>query len=347
MTKCTAPFTRMEELVSTDVTDASRPQCIALHAPCGKIEPEDSWSSENSENSLRSDRASVLSPGSEAGDGALEHAGNPFHKPSGAEVVRRLTKSNNETFVCLKVFCEKYREKKHFGVHHMHRHEKKIYKHVVEQAGVYVGTIDTSLGIAQKGIAICRDVKAILEDPKLELALMVDFMLVKAKEVLDDVASISGRFREIRVALYDEMQRIAPGLEPHQPERCSYAGEHEFDLRALKRMGDEDLLQLTIAVLDRFAVIVGNFIDWWSDLRTDVDSLTRSIEFIRKSPAIGSRVWMQWDDVEKQYKGYNSEIMAQQDYYHETLSDLVVPVSRVHRAVHRVAHGVAHRLGLE
>lgn len=73
-------------------------------------------------------------------------------------------------------------------------------------------------------------------------------------------------------------------------------------------MGDEDLLQLTIAVLDRFAVIVGNFIDWWSDLRTYVDSLTRSIEFIRKNPAIGSRVWMQWDDVEKQYKGYNSEV---------------------------------------
>lgn len=39
--------------------------------------------------------------------------------------------------------------------------------------------------------------------------------------------------------------------------------------------------------------------------------------------------------------------MAQQDYYHKTLSDLVVPVSRIHRAVHRVAHGVAHRLGLE
>ncbi|KDQ29766.1 hypothetical protein PLEOSDRAFT_1103780 [Pleurotus ostreatus PC15] len=293
------------------------------------------------------DQASVLSLGSEGGDDTLTHTGNLFHKPSGAEVVRRLTKSNNETFVCLKVFCEKYREKKHFGVHHLHRHEKKIYKHVVEQAGVYVGTIDTSLGIAQKGIAISRDVKAILEDPKLELALMVDFMLVKAKEVLDDVTSISGRFREIRVALYDEMQRVAPGLELHQPEQYSYTEEHEFDLQALKRMGDEDLLQLTVAVLDRFAIIVGNFIDWWSDLRTDVEGLTRGIEFIRKKPAISSRVWKQWDDVEKQYRGYNSEIMAQQDYYHETLSDLVVPVSRVHRAVHRVAHGVAQRLGLE
>lgn len=98
-------------------------------------------------------------------------------------------------------------------MHHLHRHEKKIYNHVVEQAGVYVGTIDTSLRIAQKGIAICRDVKAILEDPKLELALMVDFMLVKAKEVLDDVTSISEGFREIRVALYDVRSFASNAME--------------------------------------------------------------------------------------------------------------------------------------
>ncbi|KDQ22122.1 hypothetical protein PLEOSDRAFT_163028 [Pleurotus ostreatus PC15] len=346
MVKHATSHTRVKGLVSTDVADAGRPQCITLHVPCGKIEPEDSCCSNSSEglspSDSQSDQGSVPSPGSDAEDN-LTYTKVLFHRPSGAEVVRRLTKSNNETFVCLKVFCEKYREKKHFGVHHLHRHEKKIYKQIVDQAGIYVGTIDTSLGIAEKGIAICQDVKAILDDPNLEIVLMVDFMLVKAKEVLDDVTSISSRFREIRVALYNEMQRIAPGSERRQPEPSSYTGEHELDLQALKRMGDEDLLQLTVAVLDRFAVIVGNFIDWWSDLRTDVNSLTRSIGFIRRNQAIGHRVRKQWDDVEKQYRGYNSEIRAQQDYYHKTLADLVVPVSRVHRAVHHVAH----KLGLE
>lgn len=73
-------------------------------------------------------------------------------------------------------------------------------------------------------------------------------------------------------------------------------------------MGDEDLLQLTVAVLDRFVLIVGNFIDWWSDLQTNVGSLTTSIEFMRKNPAISARVRTQWDDVEKQYKFYSSEV---------------------------------------
>ncbi|KAF4564038.1 hypothetical protein EYR36_003289 [Pleurotus pulmonarius] len=332
MINYTTPHTKLEELVSIDVANASRPQCLALHVPCGKIEPEDSWSSGDSESSSPGDQESVPLAGPK--DATLTQTKNLFQKPSGAEVVRRLTKSNNETFVCLKVFCEKYREKKHYGIHHLHRHEKKIYKHVVEQAGVYVGTIDTSLEIAEKGVAICRDVKAIIEDPKLELALMVDVMLVKARDVLDDVTSISSRFRDIRMALYD----ATPGSKLRQSGEYSYTGEQELDTQALKRMGDEDLLQLTVSVLDRFALIVGNFIDWWSDLRTDVGSLTRSIDFIRKNSAIGPRVWQQWDAVEKQYKAYNSEITAQQDYYHKTLTDLVVPVSRVHRAVHRVAH---------
>ncbi len=88
-------------------------------------------------------------------------------------------------------------------MHHLHRHERRIYKHVVEQAGIYVGTIDTSLGIAEKGIAICRDIKAMLDDPKLELLTMAEFMLGKAKEVVGDVATMWARFRVIRTALYD------------------------------------------------------------------------------------------------------------------------------------------------
>ncbi|KDQ22120.1 hypothetical protein PLEOSDRAFT_171596 [Pleurotus ostreatus PC15] len=261
---------------------------------------------------------------------ASEHAG----------VVYALTKSNHETFECLKVFCEKYNEKRTF----IHSHSKhKVYKHVVEQAGVYVGTIDASIRMAERGMSISRGAKEALDDKTLIPEVFVEPMLEQTGEALKDIKDISNRFRGIRVALFEEMQRVHPSEPPSDPsfppstdlvrrQRVDLNGKY-FHLsypvtltkRAseLRRMDEKDLLKLTVLVLDQFVSIVGEFVDWWNSLKVDVDRLTGSIRYIRKNPNISTQVFKQWENMEQQYKIYRSEIMAQQDYYNHTLKDLM------------------------
>lgn len=79
----------------------------------------------------------------------------------------------------------------------------------------------------------------------------------------------------------------------------------------LRRMDEKDLLKLTVLVLDQFVSIVGEFVDWWSSLKVDVDRLTGSIRFIRKNPDISTQVYKQWENMEQQYKIYRSEVGLQ------------------------------------
>ncbi|KAG9218389.1 hypothetical protein CCMSSC00406_0010405 [Pleurotus cornucopiae] len=251
-----------------------------------------------------------------------------------ADVVYALTKSNHETFECLKVFCEKYNEKRTF----IHSHSKhKVYKHVVEQAGVYVGTIDTSIRMAERGMSISRGAKEALDDKTVTPELLVEPMLEQTGDALKDIKDISNRFRSIRVALFEEMQRIHPS-EPQSdsyPPSTDLVRRQRVDLNELRRMDEKDLLKLTVLVLDQFVSIVGEFVDWWSSLKVDVDRLTGSIRFIRKNPDISTQVYKQWENMEQQYKIYRSEIMTQQDYYNHTLKYLM-PKSFFRRVVRRL-----------
>ncbi|KAF9487593.1 hypothetical protein BDN71DRAFT_617788 [Pleurotus eryngii] len=76
-------------------------------------------------------------------------------------------------------------------------------------------------------------------------------------------------------------------------------------------MDEKDLLKLTVLVLDQFVSIVGEFVDWWSSLKVDVDRLTGSIRFIRKSSDISTQVYKQWENMEQQYKIYRSEVPSE------------------------------------
>ncbi|KAJ8701268.1 hypothetical protein PTI98_000074 [Pleurotus ostreatus] len=256
---------------------------------------------------------------------ASEHAG----------VVYALTKSNHETFECLKVFCEKYNEKRTF----IHSHSKhKVYKHVVEQAGVYVGTIDASIRMAERGMSISRGAKEALDDKTLIPEVFVEPMLEQTGEALKDIKDISNRFRGIRVALFEEMQRVHPSEHPSDPSfppSTDLVRRQRVDLNELRRMDEKDLLKLTVLVLDQFVSIVGEFVDWWNSLKVDVDRLTGSIRYIRKNPNISTQVFKQWENMEQQYKIYRSEIMTQQDYYNHTLKDLM-PKSFFRRVVRRL-----------
>ncbi len=77
-----------------------------------------------------------------------------------------------------------------------------MHTHVVEEAGVYIKTVNTSLKIAENGIQTSRYARTLLVDPEVMAESMVDAMLDKADAVKRDVEIITEKFRDIRTSLF-------------------------------------------------------------------------------------------------------------------------------------------------
>ncbi|KAJ8517665.1 hypothetical protein ONZ45_g5162 [Pleurotus djamor] len=242
------------------------------------------------------------------------------------EVVRQLTKSNHDTFECLKVFCEKYK-KQH---HSIFSSGSKVYKHVFKQAGVYVATIEKSRQVAQKGVAISREATSLLEsEGGKDTKAVVGIMLLHTKSALVDAKGIATHLRGIRKEIYKEMQKVDPAvIMPAHPSGVSE--QPSLSVETLRTMKDEDLLRLTVMVMEQFVHAITNFVNWWASLEVDVGRLTMAIEFMLQNPNIASNVRDQWRDMEVQYLRYETEISAQQDYYDTALKDLM-PESRIRK----------------
>ncbi|KAJ8517658.1 hypothetical protein ONZ45_g5174 [Pleurotus djamor] len=199
-------------------------------------------------------------------------------------VVKALTVSNRETFECLRKFCETYKKDKR---------EKAMYKEVIHQASAYVTTINTSISVAKKGMGISRQAADLLDrrdDPKRSVGLM----LTMTQEALGDAKTMEAQYRGIRVA---EMQR----------QTAKSLAKGRGSIKAGTKCTDGHLLDETVAVLDQFSLVVGDFVNWWSLLQVDVDRLTASIKYIRNDPEIKSEVKRQWNDMEQQYEVYHKQ----------------------------------------
>ncbi|KAL4262481.1 hypothetical protein AB1N83_006298 [Pleurotus pulmonarius] len=240
---------------------------------------------------------------------------------SGIDVVRRLVQANSDTYEYLRVFCETYKSTKHCW--HPHCRQREMHAHVVEEAGVYIDTVNTSLRIAENGAQTSRGAQTLLVDSVIRESV-VESMLEKAEAVKRDVKIIFEKFRGIRISLYTEMKRIDPAVEPHwHMIKCpNVKGQEVVRPEELKSMGQGDLLRVTMAVLDYFVRTVGDFVDWWNEVHTHVGMLKDSVERIRKDPAIADFVRRQWETLEGEYRRYALETMAQQDYYHRVLGEL-------------------------
>lgn len=68
---------------------------------------------------------------------------------------------------------------------------------------MYVGTIDTSIRVAERGMSISRGAKEALDDKTATPELLVEPMLEQTGEALKDIKDISNRFRSIRIALFE------------------------------------------------------------------------------------------------------------------------------------------------
>ncbi|KAJ8481840.1 hypothetical protein ONZ45_g15174 [Pleurotus djamor] len=199
--------------------------------------------------------------------------------------VKALTVSNRETFECLRKFCETYKK---------HKREKAMYKEVIHQASAYVTTINTSISVAKKGMGISRQAADLLDrrdDPKRSVGLM----LTMTKEALGDAKTMEAQYRGIR-----EMQR----------QTAKSLAKGRGSIKAGTKCTDGHLLDETVAVLDQFSLVVGDFVNWWSLLQVDVDRLTASIKYIRNDPEIKSEVKFkrQWNHMEQQYEVYHKWI---------------------------------------
>ncbi|KAF4564057.1 hypothetical protein EYR36_003308 [Pleurotus pulmonarius] len=237
-------------------------------------------------------------------------------------LVQKLTTSNNDVFECLQVFYKRYSK---FTWPILHGEQKKIHKHVVEQAGIYGATIDISITVARKGIEISKAAHILLEDTEVDAEFMVTPMMKNVEEASQDVAHIADRFRKIRTALFDVKKEISPNASFQRVEKAPWAIDIDSQdkIKRLEEMADKDLLLFTLAVVERFVNVVGYFIDWWRDnLGVDVNLLKSTINCFRMNPAMSQTVQKQWETLEKEYCCYTSKISSQQDYYHQVLEHM-------------------------
>ncbi|KAJ8481843.1 hypothetical protein ONZ45_g15172 [Pleurotus djamor] len=210
------------------------------------------------------------------------------------DIVRELTKSNHDTFECLKAFCEKYNSR------------SKVYRHVFKQAGVYVATIEKSRRVAQKGVAISREATSLLESEGKDTDAVVGIMLAHTRSALGDAQGIATHLRDIRKEIYKEMQKVDPSAVV-QTGPSSVSEQPNLSVENLRTMKDEDLLRLTVMVMEQFVHAITNFVNWWASLEVDVGRLTMAIEFMLQNPNIASNVRDQWRDMEDQYQKYETE----------------------------------------
>ncbi|KAG9218418.1 hypothetical protein CCMSSC00406_0007981 [Pleurotus cornucopiae] len=264
---------------------------------------------------------------SEMIDAAAPPSGDVLSQASQADVVKLLTETNRQTFECLKVFCEKYqpyKEKSMFSSA-ASKAKRKAYKSVVKQALVYTSTISVSIRIAEKGMGISRDaVEALtLKDERTDW--IVQPMLETTNQALADAQNILQSFRSIRVSLYETMKGISPGNTLIPPEGNTTGDEapHCVTAQELRRMDENRLTDVTLAILDHFVVIVTEFVKWWTSLRVDVNRLKGTIEYYARHPEISERVRQQWIVMEGHYQAYHSEIARQQDYYDDVLKGTI------------------------
>ncbi|KAJ8701234.1 hypothetical protein PTI98_000047 [Pleurotus ostreatus] len=275
---------------------------------------------------LREMPAPTAPSDSSTNDSTTPPGGDILHKASQADVVKLLTVTNRQTFECLKVFCEKYQPYKEKRIFRSSATEakRKMYKSVVKQALAYATTINLSIGIAEKGMGISRNAADALALKDDCVDWIVQPMLDTANQALEDVQGILKRFRSIRVSLYETMKGISPNNIPlPQGENAGDEAPHRVTPQELRKMDENRLTDVTLAILDHFIDIVTEFVNWWTSLRVDVDRLKGTIEYYAKHPEISEQVRQRWIAMEGHYQAYHSEIASQQDYYNDILKDTI------------------------
>ncbi|KAF4581784.1 hypothetical protein EYR40_002802 [Pleurotus pulmonarius] len=263
----------------------------------------------------------------ETTDAATAPSGDILNQASQADVVKLLTETNRQTFECLKVFCEKYqpyKEKSMFSST-ASKVKGKTYKSVVKQALVYTSTISVSIGIAEKGMGISRNAAEALTLKGERTDWIVQPMLETTNSALNDAQNILKSFRSIRVSLYETMRGISPGSTLLPPEGTPTGNEvaHRVTAQELRKMDENRLTDVTLAVLDHFVYIVTELVKWWTSLRVDVDRLKGMIEYYANHPEISEQVRQRWIAMEGHYQAYHSEMASQQDYYDDVLKDTI------------------------
>ncbi|KAF9490924.1 hypothetical protein BDN71DRAFT_1434323 [Pleurotus eryngii] len=191
------------------------------------------------------------------------------------------------------------------------------------RAEVYLRVVDTSVTVTSAGVRIAKMIIAVVEASEdLEVSTITG-VKQSAAENAKDAKRIQEDFRQLRGSLMN----FHRALNPRSPPILGRMPENSFvETNGLETMADEDFFAFTTQIIDQFLATVTEFIEWWGGLMSELAGVEDYMKRLKPGREdSGHRLFIAklWKSIESEYKTYNADVTAQQDYYRPELNEVL------------------------
>lgn len=76
----------------------------------------------------------------------------------------------------------------------------------------------------------------------------------------------------------------------------------------LDKMADEDFLSFTTQVIDQFLTTITEFIEWWSNLMSELASIEGLMKCLNGDSGPKKIVLRSWKSIESEYRTYKADV---------------------------------------